>query len=64
MCAVKFAYIGSGLNNLKSFDIEERSYDPQGQVHGMSTDIFNKVPAIKEIAIVSTINNKSSLVYD
>jgi len=28
MCAVKFAYIGSGLNDLKTFNIEEKSYSP------------------------------------
>lgn len=29
MCAVKFAYIGSGSNDLKTFNVEEKSYSPQ-----------------------------------
>lgn len=64
MCAVKFAYIGNGLNDLKSFDIEEKSYSPEGQVLKMNSDMFEKVASIREIAAVCTLNNKSDIVYE
>jgi hypothetical protein len=40
MCAVKFAHIGSGIDDLKTYDIEEKSYSPEGQVHGLTQEIF------------------------
>lgn len=64
MCAVKFAYIGKDVNDLKAYQIEEKSYSPEAAVHGMTQEIFSKVPAIKEIATVCTLNNKSSIVYE
>jgi hypothetical protein len=64
MCAVKFAYIGQNLNDLKSFEIEEKSYSPEGQVLNMTKDTFEKVAAIKEIAAVCTLNNKSDIVFE
>jgi len=64
MCAVKFAYVGKNINDLKSFDIEEKSYSPQAEVKNMTSDLFSKVQAIREIALVSTINNKAGLVYE
>lgn len=64
MCAVKFAYIGSDCTELKTYHIEEKSYNPDGEVIDMTQDIFAKVPAIKEIATVCTLNNKSSIVYE
>jgi hypothetical protein len=30
----------------------------------LTQDIFKKVPAIKEIATVSTLNNKASIAYE
>ncbi len=64
MCAVKFAYIGSNINDLKSFNIEEKSYSPIAQVVNMTPEIFRSVPAIKEIATVCTLNNGSNIVYE
>ncbi len=64
MCAISFAHIGQSLTDLKVYDIVERSYDPQAEIKGLTKDIFNKVPALKEIAIVCTLNNKAGLVYE
>lgn len=64
MCAVKFAYVGANLSDLKVFDIEEKSYSPDAKVLNMTEDIFQRVPAIKEIATVCTLNNKSDIVYE
>jgi hypothetical protein len=35
MCAVKMVYIGRDLTDLKTLDIEEKSYDPRGAVKGL-----------------------------
>ena len=64
MCAVKFAYVGQSLNDLKSFEVEEKSYDPEGQVKNLTQEVFERVTAIREIAAVATLNNKSSIVYE
>ena len=64
MCAVKFAHIGSSLTDIKMFDIVEKSYDPQADIKGFSKEIFGKIPAHREIAIVCALNNKSNLVYE
>jgi P-type E1-E2 ATPase len=64
MCAVKFAYIGQNLNDLKSFNIEEKSYSPEGLVINMNQETFDKVTAIREIAAVCTINNKADIVFE
>lgn len=64
MCAVKFAYIGSSLSDLKSCEIEEKSYNPEGQVQNLNADIFSRVSAIREIAAVCTLNNKADIVFE
>lgn len=64
MCAVKFAYIGSNLNDLRTHLIEEKSYSPIAEVKNMSSEVFSKIPSIKEIAIVCTLNNKSGIVFE
>lgn len=64
MCAVKFAHIGSSLSDLKTYDIEEKSYSPEGQIKGLNSDIVERVSAIREMALVSTLNNKSDIVFE
>jgi P-type E1-E2 ATPase len=64
MCAVKFAYVGANLSDLKSFQIEEKSYSPEAQVINMTEDTFMRVASLKEIATVCTLNNKSDIVFE
>ena len=65
MCAVKFVHISSDIGEpLKEYEIEENSYSPEGKVKGLNSEVFKEVPVIKEIAIVSTINNDAGLNYD
>ena len=64
MCAVKFVHIGSSVTDLKAFDVVEKSYDPQAEIKGLTTDYFAKVPSVREIAIACTLNNKANLVYE
>jgi magnesium-transporting ATPase (P-type) len=46
MCAVKFAYIGNGLNDLRVHNIEEKSYSPIANIEGMSSDLFSNVKSL------------------
>lgn len=64
MCAVKFAHVGSSINDLKTYEIEEKSYDPEGQIKGLTQDNFDRVSLIREIAAVCTLNNKSDIVFE
>jgi magnesium-transporting ATPase (P-type) len=36
MCAVRFAYIGGNINDLKSYNIEEKSYSPEAKIIDMT----------------------------
>jgi hypothetical protein len=57
MCAVKMVYIGRDLTELKSFDIEEKSYDPRGVVKGLDIATYERTPVLREMAVVCTFNN-------
>ena len=64
MCAVKFAYIGNGLNDLKVHNIEEKSYSPVASIEGLNNDIFGRVPSLRDMATVCSLNNKAGLVFE
>lgn len=63
MCAVRFTYVGSSLTDLKSHVVEEKSYSPVAKITGMSIELFSKVEAIREIAVVCSLNNNASITY-
>jgi len=62
MCAVRFSHIGTGLNDIKTYDIVENSYSPLEEIKGMSKQIFG--PVLRDIAVVCALNNKSGLVFE
>lgn len=62
MCAIQFAHIGKDVNDIKSFEIVEKSYDPQAEIKGMNAQGFNA--AVKDIAIVCALNNKAGITYE
>ena len=64
MCAVKFAHIGSTLQDLKVYDIVEKSYNPQAEIKGITKDSFKNIPILRDIAVVCSLNNKAGLVYE
>lgn len=63
MCAVKLAYIGSGLTDIKVHAIEENSYNPEGKITGLDKEKFRSCDLLKDIAVVSAINNKCSIAF-
>jgi P-type E1-E2 ATPase len=64
MCAVKFAYIGNGLNDLKVHNIEEKSYSPIANIDKMNAETFKNVRSLKDIATVCALNNNASIVFE
>jgi hypothetical protein len=63
MCAVKLVYIGRDLTDLKTLEMEEKSYDPRGAVKGLEVPFFESTPPLREMAVVCTFNNKAGLTY-
>jgi magnesium-transporting ATPase (P-type) len=64
MCAVEMAYIGLSVDNLKTYQIEEKSYNPDGQIFSLtSTDLKNGSPAL-EMAMVCSLNSTAKIVKE
>lgn len=63
MCAVKMVYIGRDLTDLKTLEIEEKSYDPRTEIKGLDKALYSKTPVLREIAVVCALNNKSGLTF-
>jgi magnesium-transporting ATPase (P-type) len=64
MCAVKFGIIGSNSDDIMEFDIEEKSYSPEGKVlSGFNDAKFASTASFKHFAMVCSTNNRSSIVF-
>lgn len=64
MCAVEFSYIGLSVNELRTFQIEEKSYNPDGEIYGLkATDLKNGSPAL-EMAMVCSLNSTAKIVKE
>jgi hypothetical protein len=61
MCAVKLVHLGSDINDLKTYDVEEKSYSPQAKIVGLDRSTFSSSAVLRDIAIVATLNNKAGL---
>lgn len=65
MCAVKFGMVGAGNSDINEFDVEEKSYSPEGKIlGGFDNSKFSSSPAFKHFAMVCSINNRSTLFYE
>ena len=64
MCAVKLIHIGKDVTDLKEYEIVEQSYSPETEIKGITKDIFSKVPILKDIAVVCSLNNEAGLTFD
>jgi Ca2+-transporting ATPase len=64
MCAIQFAHIGTGLNDLKVYDIVEKSYNPQADIKGLNSQIFSSSPVLRDIAVVCSLNNKAGITFE
>lgn len=64
MCAVSFAHVGNNLNDLKVYEVVEKSYDPTADIKGLSNDIFGKASVLRDIAVVCALNNKAGIIFE
>ena len=65
MCAVKFGMVGAGASDINEFNVEEKSYSPEGKIlGGFDNSKFASTPAFKHFAMVCSINNRSTLFYE
>lgn len=64
MCAVKLAYIGSSIKEIKTMAIEEKSYSPIGLVHGLSVQNLKEGSPLREMAIVCALNSSAKIVKE
>ena len=61
MCAVEFAYIGANAKDVKSFKIEEKSYDPNGKIEGLTKEHLKSGSPILEMAYVCSVNSTAKV---
>jgi len=65
MCAVKFGIVGSNSDDIEEYDVEEKSYNPDGKIlSGFNDAKFKSSASFKHFALVCGTNNASSIVYD
>jgi magnesium-transporting ATPase (P-type) len=64
MCAVELAYIGTSVNDIKMFEIEEKSYDPSVAVKGLTVNHLKDGSPIRELAIVCSLNSTAKVVKE
>lgn len=65
MCAVKFGIVGSNSDDIEEFEVEEKSYNPDGKIlSGFNDAKFKSSASFKHFALVCGTNNGSSIVYD
>lgn len=63
MCAVQFGIIGKNVNDIQSFEIEEKSYSPEAKIlNGFSAESWNMSASFKHIAAVCALNNRSRII--
>jgi magnesium-transporting ATPase (P-type) len=62
MCAVKFAIIGNSITEHQMWDVEEKSYSPEGKIlGGFSEKTFQLSQSFRHIADVCALNNRSTI---
>ena len=65
MSAIKFGLVGSSATDVKEYDVEEKSYSPEGKIlSGFSSEVLNTSQNAKMMALVCALNNRSSLEFD
>lgn len=63
MCSVKFGIVGANTDNINEFNVEEKSYSPEGKIFEFDDAKFASSPSFKHFAMVCSANNRASIVY-
>ena len=64
MCGVKLIHLGNAIEDLVAYNIEEKSYSPVAKILGMNENTFKDISVLRDIAVIASINNKSSIRYE
>lgn len=65
MCAVKFGVVNSSSSDILEFDVEEKSYSPEGKImSGFSAARWSQNPNFRHMAAVCTLNNRSRILFE
>lgn len=64
MCAVKFGLVGNSADSFDEYNVEEKSYSPDGKIEGLNDEKFASSANFKHLAMVCSANNRSSISYD
>jgi len=65
MCASKFGYITGADGSLKEFDVEEKSYSPEGKIlSGFNEEVYQSSTNAQHMAFVSAVNSRATIEYD
>lgn len=60
MCAVRFGIVGADCDEIMEFDVEEKSYSPEGKVlSGFNDAKFASSASFKHFAMVCSNNNRA-----
>ena len=65
MCAVKFGIVGANSDDIQEFNVEEKSYSPEGKIlDGFSEQKFASSASFKHFAMVCSTNNRSTIGFE
>lgn len=65
MCAVKFGIVGSGVDQIDEFGVEENSYSPAGKIlDGFNSEKFASSASFRHFAMVCSNNNGSNIYWN
>ena len=65
MCAVKFGIVGASADSISEFNVEEKSYSPEGKIgDGMNDAKFASAASFKHLALVCSSNNRASIFWN
>ena len=65
MCAVRFGIIGSSSDEILEYNVEEKSYSPEGKIlDNFSDNKFASSASFKHFAMICATNNRSTIVYN
>lgn len=63
MCSVRFGIIGANSDDIVEYNVEEKSYSPEGKIIGFTDAKYASSPSFKHFAMVCSANNRASIVY-
>lgn len=63
MCSVKFGIVGANSDDILEYDVEEKSYSPEGKIHNLNDALYASSASYKHFAMVCSANNRASIVY-